>query len=55
MVVYYDVVEKEVDVELKEILFLKSSYVFNRCQVATYLPPTEEATNELGPCFERIE
>jgi len=36
LVVYYDTIEKEVDGEVKEIPFLKSSYVFNRCQLANY-------------------
>lgn len=38
LIVYYDVMEKDVDGETKEIPFLKSSVVFNRCQLAGYEP-----------------
>ena len=36
LIVYYDTFEKEIDGETKEIPFLKSSIVFNRCQLASY-------------------
>lgn len=39
LVVYYDTFEKEIDGEIKKIPFLKSSYVFNRCQLEDYQPP----------------
>ena len=55
LVVYYDVMEKEVDGELKEIPFLKSSYVFNRCQLSSYTPLAETQSDEPAPLFERIE
>lgn len=54
LVVYYDTMEKEVDGEIKEIPFLKSSYVFNRCQLANYTPPTEPDTDKPAPLFERM-
>ncbi|OKS88189.1 ArdC family protein [Mucilaginibacter polytrichastri] len=38
LVVYYDTFEKEKDGEIQKIPFLKSSYVFNRCQLASYEP-----------------
>lgn len=50
MVVYYDTIEKEVDGEIKKIPFIKASYVFNRCQLASYKP--EEVFNELEGNFE---
>lgn len=37
LVVYYDTFEKEVDDEIKKIPFLKASYVFNRCQLESYV------------------
>jgi len=36
MIVYYDTMEKEVDGEIQKIPFLKSSIVFNRCQLASF-------------------
>lgn len=39
MIVYYDVMEKEVDGEQVKIPFLKSSVVFNRCQLQSYEAP----------------
>jgi antirestriction protein ArdC len=38
MIVYYDTFEKEISGELQKIPFLKSSVVFNRCQLASYKP-----------------
>ena len=38
MIVYYDTFEKEVEGEVKKIPFLKSSVVFNRCQLASFVP-----------------
>jgi antirestriction protein ArdC len=35
-IVYYDTFEKEVDGEIKNIPFLKSSVVFNRCQLSSF-------------------
>lgn len=43
MIVYYDTFEKEVDGEKKHIPFLKTSYVFNRSQLASF---KEEITPE---------
>ena len=37
LVVYYDTFEKEVDGEKEKIPFLKSSYVFNRCQLKSFV------------------
>jgi len=42
VIVYYNTVEKEIDGEKQKIPFLKSSYVFNRCQLTSYNPETEE-------------
>lgn len=36
MIVYYDTFEKEKDGEIEKIPFLKSSIVFNRCQLENY-------------------
>ncbi len=41
MVVYYDMMEKEVDGELKKVPFMKSYVVFNRCQLNSYQPDSE--------------
>lgn len=54
MIVYYDTIEKDVDGELKEIPFLKASYVFNRCQLASYQPPVKQESNLDRPLFEII-
>lgn len=42
LIVYYDTFEKEVDGDIKKIPFLKSSVVFNRCQLQNYVPETPE-------------
>ncbi len=53
LIVYYDTLEKEVDGELQKIPFLKSSVVFNRCQLASYTPenitdlPQEDLTSRI--------
>ncbi|RKR82037.1 antirestriction protein ArdC [Mucilaginibacter gracilis] len=39
LIVYYDTIEKENDGEIEKIPFLKSSYVFNRSQLAGYVAP----------------
>ncbi|MES2652986.1 MAG: zincin-like metallopeptidase domain-containing protein [Bacteroidota bacterium] len=39
LIVYYDTFEKEVDGEMKNIPFLKSSIVFNKCQLNSYQKP----------------
>lgn len=55
MIVYYDTIEREVEGETKNIPFLKSSVVFNRCQLASY----EDSRNEDKPnsvsLIKRIE
>lgn len=40
MIIYYDTFEREEDGEIKKIPFVKTSYVFNRCQLASYKPET---------------
>ncbi|HEX9512985.1 MAG TPA: zincin-like metallopeptidase domain-containing protein [Puia sp.] len=35
-IVYYDTMEKEIDGEIQKISFLKSSVVFNRCQLTSF-------------------
>lgn len=37
LVVYYDVMEKLIDNEMQKIPFLKTSYVFNKCQLKGYV------------------
>lgn len=53
LVVYYDFIERQIDGELKEIPFLKTSFVFNRCQLASFKP--DEDIIDLAPLIERIE
>ncbi len=53
LIVYYDVMEKEVDDETKEIPFLKSSWVFNRCQLVDY-QPTGPVAKDPVETFERL-
>ncbi|PSR56636.1 hypothetical protein AHMF7605_25645 [Adhaeribacter arboris] len=53
MVVYYDVLEKEEDDEIRKIPFLKTSYVFNRCQLNSYQPP--ETNSEQLPRQSLVE
>lgn len=53
LIVYYDVMEKEIDGETKEIPFLKSSVVFNRCQLAHYEPEPEVKTDPVA-IMERL-
>lgn len=48
MIVYYDVMEKEVDGDQVKIPFLKSSIVFNRCQLQSYEHP-DTKPNGLRP------
>lgn len=55
MVVYYDTIEREVDGELKKIPFIKSSVVFNRCQLASYTHEAREETQSALPLVQRIE
>jgi antirestriction protein ArdC len=56
MIVYYDTIEKEEDDEIRKIPFLKTSYVFNRCQLNSYQPSEKEGTNEPRPSLvERIQ
>lgn len=38
LIVYYDTFEKEIDGETQKIPFIKTSYVFNRCQLEGYEP-----------------
>ncbi|MFD1258580.1 ArdC family protein [Mucilaginibacter terrae] len=56
LVVYYDTIEKEKDGEIQKIPFLKSSYVFNRCQLQSYEPPTptHEPTSKVS-IIEKID
>lgn len=54
LIVYYDVLEKEINDEIKEIPFLKSSYVFNRCQLTGYQPPEQSKTKDGVDTFEHI-
>ncbi len=51
MIVYYDTLEKEVEGELKNIPFLKSSYVFNRTQLQSWQPLPPVSTR---PFIERL-
>ncbi|PSR55782.1 hypothetical protein AHMF7605_20910 [Adhaeribacter arboris] len=56
MVVYYDVLEKEEDDEIRKIPFLKTSYVFNRCQLSSYQPTnTDDTQQPKQSLVERIQ
>lgn len=54
LVVYYDVMEKEVDGEVQEIPFLKSSVVFNLCQLASYQPDEPKPIPDTVTAMENI-
>jgi antirestriction protein ArdC len=54
MIVYYDTIEREVDGEIKKIPFLKSSIVFNRCQLASYNPEQDKPQLPEKSLIERI-
>lgn len=54
MIVYYDTMEKEKDGAIEKIPFLKSSIVFNKCQLSSY-QPKETTIAEQRPLFERVE
>lgn len=54
VIVYYDTFEKEVDGQIEKIPFLKSSVVFNRCQLASY-DPENIIVPETKPLVERLE
>lgn len=53
MVVFYDTLEKEIEGEIKKIPFLKSSVVFNRCQLQSFVPE-QPAPELIGQLWERI-
>jgi antirestriction protein ArdC len=42
LIVYYDTFEKEINGEIEKIPFLKSSYVFNKCQLKSFLAGEKE-------------
>lgn len=54
MIVYYDTIEKEESGEIKKIPFLKSSVVFNRCQLASYEPTESDSIQNELSLVERI-
>lgn len=54
-IVYYDTFEKEVDGEIKNIPFLKASFIFNRCQLTSYEPQSAETPSEAFNLVERVE
>lgn len=54
MIVYTDTFQKEVDGEIKDFRFLKSSYVFNRCQLMSYEPSASVEEMKKLPLFEVI-
>lgn len=54
-IVYYDKIEKDVDREIKEIPFIKTSYVFNRCQLASYEAKQKDELSNPVSLVERIE
>lgn len=55
MVVYYDVLEKEDNDEVRKIPYLKTYYVFNRCQLNSYNSEILPSEKETKPLVQRIE
>jgi len=53
MIVFAKKDQKEVDGEMKEVTYLRYSYVFNRCQLASY-KPEEQPPVEQPPLVEKI-
>lgn len=56
MVVYYDFLEKEVEgqEELQKIPFLKTYYVFNRCQLESYTGEAVGQNSDIEPLVSRV-
>ncbi len=54
LIVYYDVLEKEVEGQTKEIPFLKSSVVFNRSQLQSFTPDEKPAAHDPVTTIENI-
>lgn len=55
LIVYYDTFEKEIDGEVQKIPFLKSSIVFNRCQLNSYTPDVITQTDHISSLVDKIE
>jgi len=55
LIVYYDTLEKEVEGEIEKIAFLKTSYVFNRCQLKGYQPPEKPTPPDAPTLIQRME
>lgn len=55
MIVYYDTFEKEVDGEIRKIPFLKSSIVFNRCQLQSFEQPVEKGWEHEPLLVQKID
>lgn len=56
MIVYYDTLEKEnQDGEIENIPFLKTSVVFNRCQLASYTPEEKTVAENKKSLVERFD
>lgn len=47
LIVYYDTFEREVDDEIKKIPYLKSYYVFNKCQLQSFQPEEPKGEGHL--------
>lgn len=54
-IIYYGINEKLVDDELQKIPFLKSSYVFNKCQLQSYNPEQEINVKFEPSIIEKID
>lgn len=55
MIVYYDMLEREVQGELKKVPFIKKSIVFNRSQLLNYRPEIPYSTELKKNLVDRIE
>ncbi|RYZ14520.1 MAG: DUF1738 domain-containing protein, partial [Sphingobacteriales bacterium] len=53
MIIYYDTFEREEEGEIKKIPFVKTSYVFNRCQLTSFQPDAQPQP-EQEPIVQRI-
>lgn len=55
MIVYYDSFEKEVEGEVRQIPFLKTTYVFNRCQLGSYQSQEPGDTRPVQNLVDKID
>lgn len=54
-IVYYDTFDREVDGEIQKIPYLKTYYVFNKCQLASYVPEENIQPDHVPCLIEKID